>query len=505
MKTIKRSLAAIAISAAALAGCQEIQIENDYTPKKYYASMEEFQPDTKTYLGEGNQILWDVNDQILVFDGGEYGKYYEVSRASVGKSYAEFELVDNNGPVNEYDKLVAFYSIWDSYYDALYFISSFSPFFSDHHSLESFPMIAVGSIGSKQLAFKNIGGILKLSIKGDRSIESIEISGNSGENLCGFVNIEVGNDGIPHTTSAENSYDHGVYTKTYDGYGPIMLSKEKATDFYFPIIPTDFKTGFTVTITDTEGNEFIKETNKRNEVKRSHILTMPEFSIESTDNDDNDGEGDDGEEEEGNTSGGVQWTPTPGQWIDLGLSVKWAAWDIGADSPDEYGGLYAWGETREKVRYDLDTYIHAKRVYFGSGEDDWYLSPTFIGEEISGTEYDVAHVLWGDGARLPTLDEIQELASKCTFEKGSFKGTEGIFIIGPNNNNIFFPLRICRGMYGEYIYYDYYWTGTYCEDGDIWGHPDSAHSLALDQEDGVATDRHGGCRFDGLRVRPVKD
>lgn len=50
MKTIKRSLAAIAISAAALAGCQEIQIENDYTPKKYYASMEEFQPDTKVYM-----------------------------------------------------------------------------------------------------------------------------------------------------------------------------------------------------------------------------------------------------------------------------------------------------------------------------------------------------------------------------------------------------------------------------------------------------------------------
>ena len=42
--------------------------------------------------------------------------------------------------------------------------------------------------------------------------------------------------------------------------------------------------------------------------------------------------------------------------VDLGLSVKWACCNIGANSPEEYGGYYAWGETQEKNYYDSSTY-----------------------------------------------------------------------------------------------------------------------------------------------------
>ena len=118
--------------------------------------------------------------------------------------------------------------------------------------------------------------------------------------------------------------------------------------------------------------------------------------------------------------------------IDLGLSVKWASWNVGASKPEEYGGYYAWGETEEKTMYDWNSYKHCD----GSSE-----SCHIIGKngEISGTEYDVAHVIWGGDWRMPTLEEVNELQSKCTTEWAKINGIEGRRYTGPNGNSIFLP------------------------------------------------------------------
>ena len=42
------------------------------------------------------------------------------------------------------------------------------------------------------------------------------------------------------------------------------------------------------------------------------------------------------------------------EWVDLGLSVKWATCNVGASSPSDYGNYYAWGETRTKSEYTTD-------------------------------------------------------------------------------------------------------------------------------------------------------
>ena len=77
--------------------------------------------------------------------------------------------------------------------------------------------------------------------------------------------------------------------------------------------------------------------------------------------------------------------------MDLGLSVKWAGWNVGASSPEDYGEYYAWGECAGKYIYDLNTYIYYNKS---------------IGTDISATEYDVARNEWGSGWRMPTVDEI---------------------------------------------------------------------------------------------------
>lgn len=88
--------------------------------------------------------------------------------------------------------------------------------------------------------------------------------------------------------------------------------------------------------------------------------------------------------------------------VDLGLpsGTRWANVNIGASSPEEYGDYYAWGETEEKSDYSKNTYLYWNEQY-NTGDD--------IGEDISGTQYDVAHVKWGGIWKMPTLAQIKEL------------------------------------------------------------------------------------------------
>lgn len=114
--------------------------------------------------------------------------------------------------------------------------------------------------------------------------------------------------------------------------------------------------------------------------------------------------------------------------VDLGLSVLWAECNVDADTPEEYGGYYAWGETVEKESY-------TEKDYTVVNEEGEFLIP----DQISGTEYDVAHVKWGGDWRIPTFAECQELVNKCTWVRGSQNGVNGWTVTGPNGNSIFLP------------------------------------------------------------------
>lgn len=130
--------------------------------------------------------------------------------------------------------------------------------------------------------------------------------------------------------------------------------------------------------------------------------------------------------------------------VDLGLSVKWASCNVGATSPEDYGGYYAWGETEEKSDYTWNTYKYWNDMD-GDGDVD-KSEITNIGSNISGTSYDVAHVKWGGDWRMPTLDEITELCNKCSWKLTAVNGVSGQKVTGPNGNSIFLPAAgICYG------------------------------------------------------------
>ena len=151
--------------------------------------------------------------------------------------------------------------------------------------------------------------------------------------------------------------------------------------------------------------------------------------------------------------------------IDLGIGVKWACCNVGASAPEQYGGYYAWGETEEKSYYSEGTYAFFDNVAYNNGKS---YSECFksLGSDIAGTSYDVAHVKWGGGWRMPSRDQIKLLLDNCSSEWTSLNGVDGRVFTGPNGGKIFLPAAGCRwGDYTRYVgYYGYYWSSTQCPD-----------------------------------------
>ena len=186
------------------------------------------------------------------------------------------------------------------------------------------------------------------------------------------------------------------------------------------------------------------------------------------------------------------------EYVDLGLSVKWATCNVGASKPEEYGGYYAWGETEEKSEYDLDTYKWYNR---SSDALTKYCTYSKYGRVDNKTTLepsdDVAHVKWGGSWRMPTKDEIEELHDKCSWTWTTVNGVNGYKVIGPNGNSIFLPAAGNRSGTGL----RYRGTeGYYCSSSLFGGYCYNSYSLYFNVS---GHDWYLSGRHMGISVRPV--
>jgi len=153
--------------------------------------------------------------------------------------------------------------------------------------------------------------------------------------------------------------------------------------------------------------------------------------------------------------------------IDLGLSVKWATCNVGANAPEEFGGYYAWGETVEKETYTWRSYKHCAGsstrltkycVGYTYGQADNL-------EEMEAAD-DVATQRWGRQWRMPTDAEMTELREKCTWRWTTLNGVSGYEVKGRNGQSIFLPAAGSRQ--DDVLIYEgsqgYYNTRTTCRD-----------------------------------------
>ena len=137
--------------------------------------------------------------------------------------------------------------------------------------------------------------------------------------------------------------------------------------------------------------------------------------------------------------------PTAG-WVDLGLpsGLLWAKCNLGANSPEEYGDHYAWGETEPKEVYTWSTYKYCTVDEEGeiSTLTKYNTSSTYGTEDnltILQAMDDAATAKLGNGARMPTKEEWEELNSNTTSEWTTENGVYGRKLTASNGNSLFLP------------------------------------------------------------------
>ena len=121
------------------------------------------------------------------------------------------------------------------------------------------------------------------------------------------------------------------------------------------------------------------------------------------------------------------------EYVDLGLpsGIMWAKCDLGRTSPEIYGYEYAWGETWTKWSddyYYFTDIVEGQYTKYDSRDKRYFLEK----------EDDVAYLRLGEGWRIPTWNEMQELIDNCTVTESTLNGRRGAMLISKINNNYIF-------------------------------------------------------------------
>ena len=165
----------------------------------------------------------------------------------------------------------------------------------------------------------------------------------------------------------------------------------------------------------------------------------------------------------------VSGTENGHDYVDLGLSVKWATCNVGATTPDGYGDYFAWGETSPKSRYDWSTY----KYYNGSSSTyTKYNTESDYGTVDNKTTLDLsddaARANWGGKWRMPTKAEQDELRNNCTWTWTTQNGINGCKVTSKTNgNSIFLPAAGDRSNTSVSFVGSsgYYWPSSLYEGG----------------------------------------
>jgi hypothetical protein len=212
--------------------------------------------------------------------------------------------------------------------------------------------------------------------------------------------------------------------------------------------------------------------------------------------------------------------PPEPDYVDMGLSVKWAKFNVGAKSEEQFGDYFAWGETEP---YYQDGYAYKLNALWKPGKETGYYWPSYQwcnGDYDSITKYytdgittllpadDAATVNAGNDWRMPTFSDWEELKDpkKCYWDCTKVQGVPGYMVTSyKTGNSIFLPAAGFRdeekisntdddGTIG------YYWSST--RSADPW---QACSLFFVDEKDGGGIFLHDNDRCKGYSVRPVTE
>ena len=202
----------------------------------------------------------------------------------------------------------------------------------------------------------------------------------------------------------------------------------------------------------------------------------------------------------------VSFTTGYHAYVDLGLpsGTLWATYNVGAGAPEDRGDYFAWGETQPKNTYSWANYQHCNGSsttltkycnnssygYNGYTDNLTTLLP----------EDDAATANWGNGWRMPTKEEWQELLDNTTVTCTIWNGVWGCLFTSTNGNNLFLPTAVYNFGY-DVGNRGFYWSSSLDTDynpQDAWDfcfeYYSDSHYMDTDAE-----------RGSGRSVRPVRN
>lgn len=435
-------------------------------------------PETRAYANEHLRGRWDAGDHISIFNKNTINREYAF-QGQTGDNSGTFKKVPSDdfyaGNPLSYVYAIYPYSESTSISDdgeITLTLPAEQSYRENSYGLGANTMIAVTE--DDELMFKNLCGYFAVKLYGDNvTVKSISLKGNNNELLAGKATVVAAIDDYPALTF-ETATATKEITLTLDTPVTIGTTAETATLFWFVVPPTIFSEGITLTVSNENNSLFEKVTSGTLEIKRNTLKKSSSLQV---------------------------IFPIP-EAVDLGLSVKWASFNVGASSPEEYGDYFAWGETEIDWGYDWANY---KWCNGSSTTLTKYNTKSANGTVDNKTtldlEDDAASANWGGTWRMPTDAEWTELRNNCTWTwvtnyNGS--GINGRLVKSKtNSNSIFLPAAGGRGGTGLYN------VGSY---GDYW-------SSSLDTDDpysawhvnfsfGTVYRNHSD-RYGGLSVRPV--
>ena len=439
------SIAFLAVMAAA--GCKNLieSSESIIIPEKEIiltATREALVPDTRSFRLDDGSVWWSPNEEVSVFyrSGSDGGSKFVSMNTSIAETVELQGTIQMSGAGKEFWAVYP-YSTENSCDGSsiTIVIPSIQTGVEGNFPDNVFPAMAKGS--STSLPFWNICGGIKISVT-RADIKSVTFKGNNGEPLAGRVKVAFNADGHPEVTGVIDSKTEVTLIAPDGG----CFSPGKY--YYITLLPSMLEGGITMTFSTAFGTGTLTS-DKTQIIKRCIFGVLKDVDSKVK-----------------------EWesTKVEPEAIDLGLSVRWASFNLGAANPEEFGDYFAWGETEPKSNYSWSTYK------FELGTDDngpfsKYVTATNYGtpdnKVILDMEDDAAHSAWGGSWRIPTQNEWNELITQCTWTWTTENGVGGYRISsnkdGYTDRSIFLPAAGWRcdnqfnslGNEGGY-----YWTST---------------------------------------------
>ena len=486
---------------AALSCTRELDIETPVSQEYVFEAVWADGSGTRTALQEdGTSVWWTTGEEINVFYGGiASGKFVSTNTEPAALTSFSGSLPVVTGTVEGGNSALSFWGVYP--YDAAntcdgqsvtLTVSSTQPATDGSFADKFFPAIARSQ--DFALAFYNVCGGARFSVANE-GIYAVTFEAVGGENLVGKVKVGFGDDGKPVVQQVSEGSTEVTVNAPAGGFVP--------GKYYFAaFLPGTLSQGVKITYRTATQSASIT-LSKSLTVNRSRFGTIDR-------------------KDEGLTfvdGGGAEGAYAMPEAVDLGLSVKWASFNLGATKPEEFGNYYAWGETEPKETYNWAFYRWCKGyestlTKYCVDSEEGYNGFT-DGKTLLTPDDDAVTVHLGAGWRTPTITEWLELVENCIWTGCQENGVSGIRLTskvpGYTGNSIFLPAASLY-YYGNTLYhseessnadYGLYWSSQVSDESS--GNACTALFASFESEVDFDVEgfNEGLGRCCGLPLRPV--